>query len=72
MYIIKKDGLYLAGYQDTGIRETDAKGNYRSFLTGVYSSDKRDAILVENYSLAELLGAVAVRVSENAKGGKKK
>lgn len=72
MYIIKKDGLYLAGYQDTGIRETDSKGNYRSFLTGIYSSDRRDAMVVENYSLAELLGAVAVKVSENAKGGKKK
>ena len=64
MYIIKKDDLYLMGYRDTGIKETDSQGKYRSFLTGVYSPNRQDAITVENKALAELLGGVAIRIPD--------
>ena len=64
MYIIKKDGLYLMGYRDTGIKETDSQGNYRSFLTGVYSPNRQDALTVENKAIADLLGGVAIRIPD--------
>lgn len=64
MYIIKKDDLYLMGYRDTGIKETDSQGNYRSFLTGVYSPNRQDALTVENKAIADLLGGVAIRIPD--------
>jgi len=64
MYIIKKDGLYLMGYRDTGIKETDSQGNYRSFLTGVYSPNRQDAMTVENKAIADLLGGEAIRIPD--------
>ena len=64
MYIIMKDDLYLMCYRDTGIKETDSQGNYRSFLTGVYSPNRQDALTVENKAIADLLGGVAIRIPD--------
>lgn len=52
------------GYRDTGIKETDSQGNYRSFLTGVYSHNRQDAMTVENKAIADLLGGVAIKIPD--------
>ena len=64
MYIIKKNDLYLMGYRDTSIKETDSQGNFRSFLTGIYRPNKQDAMTVENKAIADLLGGVAIRIPD--------
>ena len=64
MYIVMKDGMYLMGYQNTGIMEQDSTGNTVPVLTGIYSAKKRDAMLVENKYIANQLGGVAILVQE--------
>lgn len=64
MYIVKKDGLYLMGYMNMGITEYDSRGAYRSVYTGVYSSNRRDAMPVENRTIAEMLGDEVMRIRE--------
>ena len=64
MYIIMKDGLYLLGYQNTGIMEQDSTGIIVPVLTGIYSTKKRDAMLVENKYIANQLSGVAILVQE--------
>lgn len=71
MFIIEKDGLYLASYRDTGIRETDSHGEFRTFYTGVFTTNKYDAIAFNSEFVADLFGGNAVKVSGNwKKGGK--
>ena len=70
MYIVTKDGMYLMSYQDFGIREIDKTGEYKTMLTGLYSTRRKDAMLVESKAIADALGAKAEKVSikETAKG----
>lgn len=52
MYIIKKDGLYLIGYQSMGIQEILAEGKLSDILTAIWSNNKKDAHLFESVTLA--------------------
>ena len=63
MFIVKKDGLFLMGYKDFGIREIDAKGELTKVLTGIYSERREDAMLVEKKSIADQLGAEIERAT---------
>lgn len=55
MYIVKKDGLYLIGYQDMGVAEY-VSGEYRKIPTGIYGERKTDAIKLDSKAFAELFG----------------
>ena len=72
MYIVIKDGMYLMNYRNFGIQEFDVNGEFGSVLTGLYSTDRRDAMLVEQKSIADALGAKAIYVNPgiNRKGVK--
>lgn len=52
MYILKKDGMYLANYLKSGIEEFDKHGFLNPVYTGVWSPDLRDAMPLEDHSLA--------------------
>ena len=62
MYIIVKDGLYLMEVRNLGIREVNAQGVFADVQTGIYTADRRDAKVFESGYLAQVLGAVAVRI----------
>lgn len=55
MYIVKKDGLYLIGYQDMGVAEY-VSGEYRKIPTGLYGEKRKDAIMLDSKTFAELFG----------------
>jgi len=64
MYIVKKDGLYLTSYMNAGIMEYDSNGEYKNMLTGLYSADKRDAMLIDSPVIANNLGAELIPVKK--------
>ena len=43
MYIIKKDGMYLMGYQPSGLTEYDKDGIPHEVYTCVWGTNKYDA-----------------------------
>ena len=59
MYIVKKDGLYLIGYQDMGVAEY-VFGEYRKILTGLYGERRKDAIVLDSRAFAELFGGEVI------------
>jgi len=67
MYIVKKDGLYLMNYINAGIHEMDSDGVYKDMLTGIYSPDIKDAMLIESKLIAERLGGEMIKVKEGKK-----
>lgn len=52
MFILKKDGMYLANYLKSGIEEFDKRGLLTPVYTVVWSQTIRDAKPIDNYSLA--------------------
>lgn len=61
MFILKKDGVYLAGYIPSAIEEFDRKGDLSRFYTGIWSEHIRDALPIESATFAkhyaEMIGA---------------
>lgn len=70
MYIVKKDGLYLAGFQDTGVRGYDSTGEYIVVQTGLYSDRKSDAIMLKSKMLAESFGGEVINIKEGRRKAK--
>jgi hypothetical protein len=68
MYMVKRDGLYLMGYLDTGVKGYDASGEYKTMLTGIYSMRRRDAMMFESKALAESFGGDVIRVEDGGWG----
>ena len=69
MYVIMKDGLYICGQRDMGIREIDDSGERVPIMTYVWSANIRDAIPFPNSRLAKELQATAVYVDVIVEGG---
>lgn len=67
MYIVKKDGLYLMNYINAGINEMDSDGVYKDMLTGIYSSNIKDAMPIESKLIAERLGGEVIPVKKEGK-----
>jgi len=65
MYIIRKDGLYLAGYQYRGIYTVDADGQRIEVPTVVYSSNISDSKVFDNGRMAKIVGGVALKVRDD-------
>ena len=67
MWLIKRDGLYLMGYQPSGCREIMGNGKMTDILTGAWGSSIRDAKPFDNsyvaLAIAENLGGYIVEVS---------
>ena len=61
MWLIRKDGMWLMGYQASGIREFLGNGHLASVPTCIYSAKLQDAMPFEDETmarnLAQLLGA---------------
>ena len=58
MYIIKKGGMYLMGYQPSGLTEYDKNGKPQEVYTCIWGSNKRDAIPIENKAFAEVFSGM--------------
>lgn len=67
MYMVKKDGFYLMNYISAGIHEMDSDGVYKDMLTGLYSPNIKDAMLIESKLIAERLGGEMIKVKEGKK-----
>ena len=61
MWLIRKDGLWLMGYQASGIEEFLADGKLTSMPTCIYGDRREDAMVFEEEfkarNLAKLLDA---------------
>ena len=66
MYIVRKDGLYLIGYQSMGIQEILVEGKLSDILTAIWSNSKKDAHLFDSralaVTLADMLGGEVKKV----------
>lgn len=58
MYIIKKDGLYLMGYKPSGLTEYDKNGKPQEVYTGIWGTDKHDAIPFDNKAFVEIFAGM--------------
>ena len=70
MYIIRKDELYLAGYEYRGIYTVDADGRRIEIPTVVYSADIRDVKVFDNEYMAEHMAKIIGGVALKVRGGK--
>lgn len=70
MYLIRKDGLWLLGFQPSGIREF-VNGTLKEVLTAIWGNDIRDAKPYEHEqtarAYAKLFGGEVISVKMKAR-----
>lgn len=75
VYVVRKDGRYLASYQLSDIREFDKNGHIAEVYTGVYVDGKKGARMFTNMNKAmgvkrlidgDAVESVVTEVDDNA------
>lgn len=76
MWFIKKDGLWLMGYQQGEIKEFMRDGKLVSVPTCIYGERLKDAMPFENEisarNMAKMIGGTLMVINENGRPVKEK